>query len=148
MSHIIKPHLYVFLAFSFGVGHAHFCSNFPFAKLQQMKNILFQTPPRQFEWFAPNFAWSICGPYWQKAIKRILIVHKIVRNIQQQIPAYCVESRQSRKSLQNTVWLSCKCCNCVPWTDEAVCKIWCKSAKRWRFGRRLVSFNGKCMEKS
>ena len=59
------------------VGHAHFCSNFPFAKSQQIKNVLLQTHLRQFEQFAPNFAWSICGPSSPKPVKRIVIDQKM-----------------------------------------------------------------------
>ena len=45
-------------------------SNFPFAKSWTMKNLLFQTPPRLFDRFAPNFACSICGPSWQKIYQK------------------------------------------------------------------------------
>ena len=42
-------------------------------------NLLFQTPPRRFHWFAPNFAYSICGLSWQKVSKRILIFQTILK---------------------------------------------------------------------
>ena len=111
MLHIVKAYIYVCPEFELcGVGHAHFQCNFPFANSGQMTNILFQTPPKQLDRFAPQLAWTICGPSWQKVIKRILIVHN-TQNTKQQFLA--LENRQSCISLQNTVQLSHKCsCLC------------------------------------
>ena len=51
---------------SLNSAELHFHGNFLFTKSQTMKNLLFRTPPRRFDRFAPNFACSMCGPSWQK----------------------------------------------------------------------------------
>ena len=50
-----------------------------FANWWNVTNLLFPTPPRQFHWFAPNFANSICGLSWRKVIKRILVFQTILK---------------------------------------------------------------------
>ena len=42
-----------------------------FGTSQNVENLLFQTPPRQFHQFARNLAYNICGPSWLKRIKRV-----------------------------------------------------------------------------
>ena len=103
------------------------CSNFPFTKLQTMKNLLFWTPPRRFDKLAPNFACSIYRPL----------------GIKWQIPAYCVENRQSCISLQNTVWLLHKrsaSCGMAWW--GFVKNLVQIESNSWRSGCSLISVNG------
>ena len=66
---------------SLDIGHAHFHQPFfsPPANARNVANLLFRTTPRRFYWFAPNFAHSICGLYWQRVIKIILIFQTILK---------------------------------------------------------------------
>ena len=60
-------------------SHTHFAVDLK--ESQNLMYILFQTPTRHFDQFAPNFAWSICGPSWQKVYEKI--VKKTTQNIKQ-----------------------------------------------------------------
>ena len=86
----------------FGVGHARFQANFPFAKSQQMQNRLFRTPPRQFE--------TLCEVSMEKILHIVLKADNLA-HLYKILSDYHVNVH-----------------NCVPWTDEALCKIWCKLA--------------------
>ena len=104
-----------------GVGHAHFHCNFPFKNCDKLL--------------------LLCGPSWQKLLKIILIVQKNAPNIKEQIPAHDVHNNlsyldQIHSRYHNTF------ANCVPWSDEGLCKIWCKSAYWWRSGGSLILVNG------
>ena len=50
-----------------------------FANWWNVANLLFRTPAKQFHWFTPNFPHTICGPSWQKVIKRILILQTVLK---------------------------------------------------------------------
>ena len=94
------------------IGYTHFCLRFVFlfffANSQNVAKLLFQTPPRQFLRFVPNFAQSICGPSWQKAIKRILIFPTVL-NLWNKNFLYIVA--QNRKCCISPHWTVSMTCN-------------------------------------
>ena len=120
------------------VGHTHYHRNFPFANSWQRKKLLFQTPPRWFDRFAPNFAWSMCGPSWQKVIKRILIVHKMPEMSNNSFLHIVLKTNNLAYLYKILSDYHINVHNCVVRTDEGFSKIWCKSANRWHSGRSLI----------
>ena len=105
------------------VGHAHVRTEFPFANSPNVANLLFRTPPRQFHQFAQNFAHSICGPFWQKVIKRILICQRILKLLNNNFlwirvktgsVAYLHIGVSKWRETEDTT---------SPWAPKALCKI-------------------------
>ena len=111
-------------------------------KISKMKKLLFQTPPWRFDWFAPNFACSMCERPWQKVINRIALVHKMAK-IWNNNFLHIVAKTDSLAYLYE-ILSDChkNVHNCVPLPDERLRK----SANWWRSGRSLITVNRSKLE--
>ena len=76
-----KPYIHTFTEFvlNFVIWATPISTCLFFSNLRKVADLLFQTPPRRFHRFPWNFAHRICGPSWQKAVKRILIFETILK---------------------------------------------------------------------
>ena len=90
-----------------------------FANSQNVTNLLFQTPPRRFHWFARNFAHSICGPSWQKVITRTLIFQTILKLLNNNFLQISFQAG-SVAYLHIGEWHETQV---TIWAPEALCKI-------------------------
>ena len=83
-----------------GVGHAHFRSNFPFANSNKWKTYFFKLSD------LTDFRPTLHEASVDLPDKKRILIEKNTPNIKQQIPAHCVQNRQSFVSSSTTFRLT------------------------------------------